>query len=634
MKRKLISAIMFSAIFGLSSTYVHAQTPEQRAKIVSRYDMEALEALRVRLQDEYNANMEKARAMAAEKGWPLVIDTPEYYATLEGVLETGEPLYSGTFNQGSVVTSRTNHLQAGGALGLNLQGANMAVGVWDQNHPRITHNDFGDRLFTLDGSNVAASFHSTHVTGTMVSSGLNNSAGRGYAPLAFCWVNDWSNDLAEQAQQAGFGLLVSNHSYGLIAGQLPLYFFGAYTQLSRTVDEVTFEAPSYLPVYAAGNDRTSWNTLNPSKNQMDLLTARATSKNSVVVANGSQVSVYTGPASVTLSTSSTYGPTDDFRIKPDITNKGMNVLSTSNASVTAYDTASGTSMAAPGVSGVLLLLQEHYSNVNNGDFMLAATAKGLILHTADEAGPSDGPDHMFGWGLINARRAAETISGNTVSSIVEERTLTNGQTYTRDVFSVGNQPLMVSISWTDRPGNINTGTVDQPNPVLVNDLDIRVTRNGQTVLPWGLNKSFSNVVAQRMDNNVDPFEKIEILNPQQGIYTITVSHKGNLVGGSQNYSLIVTGVNETLSSESFELAQQISVYPNPAQDFINIQVPTELEIASIEVMDVNGRVVGMQNSGFNQNTHQMSLSGLTSGLYLVTVRTTSGASVQRKIIKN
>ncbi|MDV7389891.1 S8 family serine peptidase, partial [Arthrospira platensis SPKY1] len=108
--------------------------------------------------------------------------------------------------------------------------------------------------------------------------------------------------------------------------------------------------------------------------------------------------------------------------------------------------ASGTSMAAPGVSGVLLLLQEHYSNVNNGDFMLAETAKGLILHTADEAGPSDGPDHMFGWGLINARRAAETISGNTISSIVEERTLTNGQTYTRDVFSVGNQPLMVSIS--------------------------------------------------------------------------------------------------------------------------------------------------------------------------------------------
>jgi subtilisin family serine protease len=215
---------------------------------------------------------------------------------------------------------------------------------------------------------------------------------------------------------------------------------------------------------------------------------------------------------VSLSGSSSYGPTDDFRIKPDITNKGINVLSTSNASATAYDTASGTSMAAPGVSGVLILLQEHYSNLNNNDFMLAATAKGLILHTADEAGPNDGPDHMFGWGLINARRAAEVLSGNAISSIVEERTLTNGQTYTRDVFSVGNQPLMVSISWTDRPGNINQGTIDLSNPVLVNDLDIRVTRNGQTVMPWALNKSFGNPAAQRMDNNVDPFEKSEILN--------------------------------------------------------------------------------------------------------------------------
>src|SRR5690606_22870175 len=141
-------------------------------------------------------------------------------------------------------------------------------------------------------------------------------------------------------------------------------------------------------------------------------------------------------------------------------------------------------MATPNVSGTLLLLQEHYNKLNSV-FMRAATLKGLVLHTADDAGPT-GPDAIWGWGLMNAKRAAETISYKDTHSIIEEASISTGQTLTFTVDSDGLNPLIASISWTDRPGSVNNGTLNRTTPVLVNDLDIRVTKGGTTFYPWKL----------------------------------------------------------------------------------------------------------------------------------------------------
>jgi hypothetical protein len=64
-----------------------------------------------------------------------------------------------------------------------------------------------------------------------------------------------------------------------------------------------------------------------------------------------------------------------------------------------------------------LLLQQHHINLFQQP-MLAATLKGLILHTADEAGFADGPDYQFGWGLINAEKAANVLTNINQSSII------------------------------------------------------------------------------------------------------------------------------------------------------------------------------------------------------------------------
>merc|ERR1711974_194031 len=136
----------------------------------------------------------------------------------------------------------------------------------------------------------------------------------------------------------------------------------------------------------------------------------STSKNNLVVANGQDANVNADGSlnSVVINSSSSEGPTDDLRIKPDITGNGTGVYSTDSDSNSDYATLTGTSMASPNVTGTLLLLQQHFSSLN-GSFMRAATLKGLALHTADDAGIV-GPDAVYGWGLLNAKAAAEVIS--------------------------------------------------------------------------------------------------------------------------------------------------------------------------------------------------------------------------------
>jgi hypothetical protein len=83
-------------------------------------------------------------------------------------------------------------------------------------------------------------------------------------------------------------------------------------------------------------------------------------------------------------------------------------------------------MAAPAITGLIVLLQQHYKNVNNV-FMKAATVRGLH-HSADEAGLQRA-DYEYGWGLANGKAAAKLISGNGISSLVLETTLNDKDIY-------------------------------------------------------------------------------------------------------------------------------------------------------------------------------------------------------------
>lgn len=524
-----------------------AQNDADRSLIQKSYNESSLKELQTQNESGDASKKEKALLFAAKNNIPVrYVDAKGYFNEIQFISSNNSPIYYRTFNNGGATTIKANKLYSGGGLNLAVEGQNMIAGVWDGGAVRTTHQDLANRIIIKDNvqfNAASADDHPTHVTGTIVSSGTNNAGARGIAFQAKAWTNDWNNDLSEATNQASQGLLLSNHSYGYNAASIPNYYFGAYIDDSRDWDRLMFNAPYYLMVAAAGNDRND--AVNTSKNGFDLLTGHTTAKNNIVVGAVNEVSNYVSAASVVMSSFSNWGPTDDGRIKPDFVAKGVSVLSTGATTNSSYTTLSGTSMASPMATGGLLLLQQHFKE-KNGYFMKAATLKGLAIHNTDEAGITTGPDYRFGWGLLNLEKAANHITQNGLKSIISENTLTNGATFTQNVTANGTEPLIATLSWTDPEGAINTGTVDLATPVLINDLDIRITNTNSTFSPWKLNPASPSSAATKGDNNVDPIERVNIDSPS-GSYTITVTHKGTLKNNKQNFSLLVTGIGSSFN---------------------------------------------------------------------------------------
>ena len=545
--KNYLSKLLILGVFLVSAFNLSAQKQEELKKISGKYNQEKLTALKNSFQQKAFSEKKQSLIIAKQRGWKTKFTTSDGRLLELQRVVNGKPIYYTTFNVDAATSTRTDHLNAGGSLGLNLMGQNMTAHVWDGGLARSSHQEYdgagGNNRFSIGDGTTTMHYHAAHVAGTIISSGVQASA-KGMAPYANAVGYDWNSDKAEATAAAANGMLVSNHSYGYRASSLPDYYFGAYITESRDWDDIMFNAPNYLMVVAAGNDgddNSSNGTPLAGNSSYDKLSGHATSKNNLVVAaaNDANIDSNGNLVSVTIASFSSEGPTDDFRIKPDIAGNGVSLYSTYESSNTAYSSISGTSMASPNVTGSILLLQQHHNNTQ-GSFMKAATLKGLVLHTADDAG-ANGPDAIFGWGLLNAKRAAEAITNKGNESKIEELTLTSGQSYTITVDSDGINPLLASISWTDRAGTANTGTVNLTTPALVNDLDIRVTKSGTTHYPYELTGVTTNA---QQDNNVDPYERVDVTGAS-GTYTITVTHKGSLTGGSQNYSLIVTGVSGT-----------------------------------------------------------------------------------------
>jgi hypothetical protein len=293
----------------------------------------------------------------------------------------------------------------------------------------------------------------------------------------------------------------------------------------------------------------------------DLLSAYAVSKNVITVGAVHGITGgYNGPGSAQISSFSSFGPVDDGRIKPDIVANGVGIRSAAAASDTAYGQLPGTSQAAPAITGSINILREHYDNLDLGDSadVWASTWKALVLHTADEAGNSAGPDYVFGWGLMNTLTAAETLTAQSddVNSLphIKEISLSSGKTVEFDVVATGGE-LKVTCVHTDPEGPIPAAGLDLNTPALINDLDLRVFDESNTeFFPWKLNPASPTAAATNTsDNNRDNVEQVLIGGATSGeIYTVRVTHKGNLVDNAvpaqitgQDLSLVLTGVDVT-----------------------------------------------------------------------------------------
>lgn len=608
----------------LISAAASAQTANERMRIVASYDQAAIAKLNDTIQ--LMEADQKAKIADYKKLHPAFVDSET--KSLQRIYD-GVPIFFTTNNAGSSQTIRTNTMYPSGSLGLSVTGAGITAGVWDGSAVRATHVELTGRVTQID-ANTDFSSHATHVMGTILASGVSSTR-KGIAYGATGRAHDWTSDTSEMSTFATAGYLVSNHSYGYVAANLPVASFGAYDTTSMAYDQLSNTFPYYQIVKAAGNDRNDTGLEQvQNKGGYDLITGGACSKNVITVAAVEQVTNYVSPSSVVMSSFSSYGPTDDGRIKPDIAAKGVDVNSLGSLTNSQYAVLSGTSMAAPAITGLIVMLQKHYNNLNAGTFMRASTVRGLICHSAREAGSNPGPDYEFGWGLADALTAANIISNRNVSSVLEENTLTSGQTFTKQIAITSGQTISATICWTDPTGGSNGGAEDSRVPRLRNNLDLKILKDGTTYYPWKLDVENPTAGAtNNSENDVDNVEKVEIPNATPGVYTIQVTNKGTLVGSSQVFSLIANGGGTGLGVNVRDYDSSIFVYPNPASNLLNFDLKNGITISGITINDVSGKEV-YKSAGTMNNS--IDVSNLSSGVYFVTFKSDSN-SVTKKFIK-
>lgn len=395
----------------------------------------------------------------------------------------------------------------------NLKGDGINVGIWDAGEIS-PHIDFlpAGRLTQVESGTIES--HSTHCSGTILGRGLIDPRARGMAPNAKLFSYDFDGNIQTEMAAAipANNLIVSSHSYGSTQTCGVNGNAVSYSATSRATDLNLNNFPFHLHVHSSGNSQSSctggWSTITSSGK---------TAKNNILVANITSAEA--------LSGSSSCGPVQDGRVKPEISSFGTNVFSTYTP-LNSYGTISGTSMATPGVAGTVALLVERYKQLNSNTLPPSALIKNTICNTAADLGVA-GPDYRFGFGRINALAAVR---------ILEENRYVINTASTGDIRDIsinvpaGTSRLRVMVSWNDPAGTANA------NPALVNNLDLTVV-NGSTVsLPWILDPLIPANAASRGIDNVSNIEQVTIDAPAAGTFILRVTGTAIPVG-PQEYTL-------------------------------------------------------------------------------------------------
>lgn len=563
-----------------------------------------------RLQDRSAGRREAAHARALTLGIPVRIESADGRVLELQDFDGDKPLYYGTYNANAALSGNVTALHG---APFSLGGGRLPLGVWDGGSVRSTHAELTGRVL-LKNSSSAIDDHATHVAGTMAAAGAQPAA-KGMAPAATLHSYDWNHDLAEMTLAGAATatdtnrLAISNHSYGYIAGYLQTDFnrwrwfgtgstvsdtepeFGRYSSYTRDWDAVAFSLPYYTIFKAAGNDRTD----NPATgHRVDSYTGgflfhydparhpggdgvyrggyenisyAALAKNIITV--GAVNDAVSGGVrhvpGASMSVFSSWGPTDDGRIKPDLVANGVSLYSSTAAGNTHYASYSGTSMASPSAAGAAALLIELYAREFAGRLMPSSLLKALLIHTADDLG-TPGPNYRFGWGLLNAAAAADLIMLHKQSGgspkLIESQVTTGQTTYTHTFAWDGVSPIRATLCWTDPAGPVQSAG-DSRASTLVHNLDLTIAApGGQVYLPYTMpfvgawNTASMAGAAVPGKNNTDNVEQVYIAAPPApGTYTATVSLDGSLTRSLQNFALVLTGsVSDSAETRVISLA--------------------------------------------------------------------------------
>lgn len=465
----------------------------------------------------------------------------------------------------------------------DLDGTGVVVMVYDGGSAFDGHADFGGRLTVRDNSGT--SNHATHVSGTVGGDG-SASAGQFAGMAPGCTIESFGlqigggggvflyenpGDLEADYGQAinDLGAVIANNSIGtnVASNGFSCDLHGDYGVASSLIDGMvrgSLGSPMRI-VFANGNERgngscgTSYNTTAPPACAKNHITVGATNSNDD-----------------SMTGFSSWGPTDDGRLKPDVSAPGCESGGdggvTSTVSNGGYSSFCGTSMAAPTVTGISALLIEEYRTLHGGDDPSNQLLKTILAHNAVDLG-NVGPDYQFGYGSV---RAADSIDFLATQSHFEGE-LQQGEVTTATIdVAAGDPELRVTLAWDDFPAVANVATA------LVNDLDLVVmSPSGTQFFPWTLDPANpGDPAVQTEADHLNNIEQVLVDAPEAGVWQIMI------VGFS-----VPEGPQSFAVSATPDVSALVIELPNGTPDVL---VPATPTVVDVRVRGINDTVLAGQ----------------------------------------
>ncbi len=306
-----------------------------------------------------------------------------------------------------------------GVLGQNVVIASMDTGV-DSTHPDLTNQWRGgvgswyDPYGQHPATPTDVNGHGTWTMGVMVG-GSNSGVSIGVAPQAKWIAAKIFNDQGmaqSSAVHLGYQWLLdpdgdpdTNDAPNLVNNSWT--FSNPGCDLSFEPDLQALLAAGITPVFAAGNFGPAKSTGASPANNPSAFSVGATDNNDLIYNASSR-----GPTSCGLSTATTY---------PSLVAPGVDIPTTDLYGL--YSSFSGTSLAAPHVTGAMALLLSAFPDLDSG------TLRTALTWSAVDLGPA-GADDIFGAGRIDVLAAYYAILNGTVPTSTPTATPTATATST------------------------------------------------------------------------------------------------------------------------------------------------------------------------------------------------------------
>jgi hypothetical protein len=155
----------------------------------------------------------------------------------------------------------------------------------------------------------------------------------------------------------------------------------------------------------------------------------------------------------------------------------------------------------------------------------------------------------------------------------------------------------------------------------------------------------SDPVYARINQNIVEFifQNIQLESGGHGNILLKIKSKNNLLVGDEvnkkaniyfDYNFpIETNEAKTLfqalSLVNPVLDNLISIYPNPVKDVVNITIKDNSTIKTIELYDVQGRLI--QTQLVNDISSELNLAERANGLYFIKINTDKGSKVEKLV---